>query len=117
MIGNPITDHFQTEDTAMARGRKRRVNQEVTVNVERQGADDSVESETNTTGNVMDSIEEEIRRTYKRPLSLVVDGGVFERIKELSKRDGESVSQWVRDAVDMRMFQDLRHLNEEGGEA
>ena len=48
-------------------------------------------------------------RTYKRTVSILLDGGIYERIKWLAQKEKVSVSEWIRVSLEFSLFQDLRH--------
>ncbi len=51
------------------------------------------------------------RRRNMRPVSLLVDPGIYERITFLAQKEECSISEWIRNAIEASLFQEYRHGN------
>jgi hypothetical protein len=49
-----------------------------------------------------------LKRRYTRPVTITLEEAIFERIKMITDQDEVSLSEYVREAIDMRMFQEMR---------
>jgi len=52
------------------------------------------------------------KKIFTRPLSITLEKGIYERIKQLTDLSEVSISEWVRGAIDMRMFSDMREMSQ-----
>jgi hypothetical protein len=49
-----------------------------------------------------------LKRKYTRPVTITLEISIFERIKAITDHGDISISEWIREAIDSRMFQEIR---------
>jgi len=54
-----------------------------------------------------------LRRKYTRPVTITLEESIFERIKTITDHGDISISEWIREAIDSRMFQEMRESGQE----
>jgi len=52
------------------------------------------------------------KKLFTHPVSITLEEGIYERIKQLTDVSEISISEYVRGAIDMRLFSDLREMSQ-----
>jgi len=54
-----------------------------------------------------------LKKRYTRPITITVEDVVYEKMKDITDKDEISISEYIREAINFRLFQEMGEIDPE----
>ena len=54
-----------------------------------------------------------LKKRYTRPVTITLEEAVYDRIKEITDQEDMSISEWIRNSIDMKIIQEMKDIDQE----